>query len=102
MKRIATLLFVYAVFQVGILAQSVSQIAGTVRDASGLAVPGAEVTATQTETGISRTAVTQADGTYVLKPLFLMSRRYGPIGRLASTYVPSPCVTAVRVSPVSV
>jgi hypothetical protein len=53
----------------GLYAQSVSQIAGTVRDASGLAVPGAEVTATQTDTSLVRTAVTSADGTYVLPSL---------------------------------
>src|SRR5215467_14386300 len=45
---------------------STSQINGTVRDASGLAVPSAEVKVTQTATGASRTAVSGADGAYVL------------------------------------
>jgi len=50
-------------------AVSTSQIQGTVQDQSGLAVPGAEVKATETETGVSRTAVTGADGGYVLPNL---------------------------------
>jgi len=48
---------------------STSQINGTVQDASGLAVPGAEVKATQTATGLVRTAVTGTDGLYVLTNL---------------------------------
>jgi hypothetical protein len=48
---------------------STSQINGTVRDASGLAVPSAEVKVTQTATGASRTALTGADGAYVLPNL---------------------------------
>ncbi|HLK47352.1 MAG TPA: carboxypeptidase regulatory-like domain-containing protein [Bryobacteraceae bacterium] len=48
---------------------STSQINGVVRDASGLAVPGAEVKATQTETGQVRTTLSQADGSYVLANL---------------------------------
>ena len=48
---------------------STSQINGTVRDASGLAVPGAEVKATQTDTGQRRTVISSADGGYVLANL---------------------------------
>ena len=48
---------------------STSQINGTVRDASGLAVPGAEVKATQTDTGQMRTVISSADGVYVLANL---------------------------------
>jgi hypothetical protein len=46
-----------------------SQISGTIQDASGLAVPGAEVRAVQTDTGSTRTAVTGNDGNYVLPSL---------------------------------
>ena len=48
---------------------STSQISGTVRDSSGLAVPGAQVNVTQTETGALRTVVSGADGNYVLPSL---------------------------------
>jgi hypothetical protein len=50
-------------------AQATAQIHGTVQDASGSAVPGAEVKATQTETGVSRTVSTGAAGGYVLTNL---------------------------------
>jgi hypothetical protein len=50
------------------LAQT-AQINGTIRDASGLAIPGATVKATQTATGVSRTAISGADGGYVLPNL---------------------------------
>src|SRR5215472_346516 len=46
-----------------------AQINGAVRDASGLAVPGAEIKATQTATGIVRTATSGTDGNYVLPNL---------------------------------
>src|SRR6476660_9328878 len=48
---------------------STSQINGTVQDSSGLAVPGAEVKATQTETGLVRTVPSGADGSFVLTNL---------------------------------
>lgn len=48
---------------------STAQIQGTVQDASGLAVQGAEVKATQTDTGAVRTAISGVDGGYVLPDL---------------------------------
>ena len=48
---------------------STAQISGTVRDESGGVLPGADVTATQTETGLTRTFVTDANGAYVLSNL---------------------------------
>jgi hypothetical protein len=46
-----------------------SQINGIVRDSSGLVIPGAEVKATQTATGVVRTASSAADGNYTLPDL---------------------------------
>src|SRR3974390_3172019 len=43
-----------------------AQINGTVRDATGAAIPGASVKATQTATGVARTTASGADGGYVL------------------------------------
>ena len=54
-------------------AQATAQIHGTIQDASGAAVAGAQVKATQTETGVSRTVASEADGTYVLTNLPLGS-----------------------------
>jgi hypothetical protein len=48
---------------------SLSQIQGTILDASGAAIPGAAVQATNTATGNVRTVNTGADGNYVLPDL---------------------------------
>ena len=52
-------------------AQSVSsaQVSGVVRDSSGGALPGADVTITKIDTGAVRSVVTGADGTYVFPNL---------------------------------
>jgi len=65
-KRLLALLCVMVAICASALAQGTAQINGTVKDASGSAVPGAEVKATQTATGAIRTAATGADGTYTL------------------------------------
>jgi hypothetical protein len=54
-------------------AQVTAQIHGTVQDTSGAVIAGATVKATQTETGISRTVTSEADGSYVIPDL--------PLGR---------------------
>ena len=46
--------------------QATARIHGVVQDQSSAVVPNATVKATQTETGISRTAVTEVDGSYIL------------------------------------
>ena len=50
-------------------AQATAQISGTTRDQSGAVLPGVEIRATQVETGITRTAVTNETGSYVLTNL---------------------------------
>jgi carboxypeptidase family protein len=50
-------------------AQATAQMSGAVTDASGAVLPGVEVTAAQTSTGISRTTVTNETGYYVLPNL---------------------------------
>src|SRR5437879_13874212 len=52
-------------------AQATAQISGAVQDQSGAVLPGVEVTATQTETGVSRSTVTNETGHYVLPNLSL-------------------------------
>jgi hypothetical protein len=51
------------------MAQATAQIAGTVKDPSGGVLPGANVTATQTDTGFKREAVSDADGVFLLPGL---------------------------------
>src|SRR5438105_10388987 len=50
-------------------AQATAQISGAVQDQSGAVLPGVEITATQTATGVSRTMITNETGFYVLPNL---------------------------------
>src|SRR5437870_1440647 len=61
-------LFLPASFNV-LWAQATAQIAGTVRDQSGAVLPGVQVTATQTATGLMRSVITNETGSYVLPDL---------------------------------
>ena len=73
MKRTLTQLAIISVLFLGccagVFAQATSQISGTVKDASGAVVGGAQVTVTQTATGVTRTATTDANGVYSLPSL---------------------------------
>src|SRR6266852_4394212 len=69
MKRI--FMVVWIVLVGGILdgnvwGQATAQISGTVRDQSGAGLPGVEVTATQTSTGISRSTIANETGAYLM------------------------------------
>jgi hypothetical protein len=57
------LVLFFAIVQ-GALAQSTGNISGYVRDSSGAAVAGANVTAVMTEQQTTRTGVTDAEGFY--------------------------------------
>ena len=50
-------------------AQATAQINGTIRDTSNAALPGVSVSAVQTETGLTRSAVTDDTGSYILQNL---------------------------------
>jgi hypothetical protein len=81
-------------------AQAISQISGTATDASGAVVPGVEVTATETDTGIKRTVVTNGQGEYILPNL-----QIGPYRLEASkpgfrTYVQTGIQLQVNTNPV--
>ncbi len=73
MKRLVLLLFATSAAlvmnSVSARAQSTAQISGAVQDASGAVLPGVEVTATQIDTGVARTTVTNETGYYVLPNL---------------------------------
>ena len=81
-------------------AQATAQISGTAKDQSGAVLPGVEIRATQTETGIARTAVTNETGSYVLPNLPI-----GPYKLEASlpgfrTYAQTGIVLQVESSPI--
>src|SRR5438093_2540890 len=74
MKRIGiifptVLLIIFSALS--IWGQATAQISGTVKDQTGAVLPGVEVTATQTDTGITRTTVTNETGSYALLNLAL-------------------------------
>ena len=69
MKNIVVLLFSTVMISAVAWGQATAQIHGTVQDMSGAAVAGASVKATQTDTGISRTTTSEADGGFVLTAL---------------------------------
>jgi Carboxypeptidase regulatory-like domain len=82
------------------LGQAVSQISGTTRDASGAVVPGVEVTAIQTGTGVKRTTVTSAAGDFVLPNLQIGPYRLEASKPGFQTYIQDGIELRVNTSPV--
>jgi hypothetical protein len=104
MKRIATCVTCALLLAVltctEVWAQATAQITGTVKDPTGAVLPGVEITATQTETGIARMTITNETGAYNLSNLTL-----GPYKLEASlagfrTFVQSGIVLQVNSNPV--
>src|SRR5207248_2296458 len=83
-----------------LFAQATGQISGTVRDQSGAVLPGVEVTATQTETGLLRTALTNETGSYALTNLALGTYRLEAALPGFRNYVQTVIVLQVGTSPV--
>src|SRR3569833_1772668 len=80
-------------------AQSTSQITGVVHDPSGSSVPGATVKVTQTDTGLTRTVTTAADGAYVLPNLPIGPYRMDVTKEGFSTFVQPGIVLEVNTNP---
>ena len=81
-------------------AQATAQLSGTVRDESGGVLPGVTVTATQTDTGFSRTVVTETNGSYVMTNLPTGPYRLEASLQGFRTYVQTGIVLQVGGSPV--
>jgi hypothetical protein len=79
--------------------QNTAQIQGTVQDATGAAVPGAEVRATQTETGQARNTTSGVDGNYVLANLPIGPYRVEVSKAGFSTFVQTGIVLQVATNP---
>jgi len=79
--------------------QTTAQIHGTILDASGAAVSGAAIKVTQTETGLTRTAASDADGGYLLTSLPLGPYRLEVSKEGFSTAVQTGIVLEVGSSP---
>ncbi|PYS34412.1 MAG: hypothetical protein DMG14_29545, partial [Acidobacteria bacterium] len=80
-------------------AQNTAQINGSVKDQTGAILPGVEVTATQTETGVTRSAVTDETGTYLLPNLPIGPYRLQAMLPGFRTHVQSGIVLQVAANP---
>jgi hypothetical protein len=80
-------------------AQSTAQINGIVKDQSGAVLPGVEVTATQTDTGLKRSIPTDETGSYILSNLPLGPYRLEAALPGFRTYVQTGIVLQVDASP---
>src|SRR5437870_6406329 len=104
MKRITVLLaagLVISVLSSGPLwGQGTAQISGSVKDQSGAVLPGVEITATQTDTAITRTTVTNETGSYALPNLALGPYRLEAALPGFRTFVQTGIVLQVNSSPV--
>lgn len=80
-------------------AQNTAQIQGTIQDASGAPVPGAEVKVTQTDTGVSRVVNSGADGTYVVPNLPIGPYRLDVSKAGFATYVQTGIELQVATNP---
>src|SRR5213594_1905583 len=73
MKRLVQFLTIVIVISLlacnSLWAQGTAQISGTVKDQTGAVLPGVEVTATQTDTGVARSTVSNETGSFVLPNL---------------------------------
>jgi hypothetical protein len=98
MKKLCAVL-VLALSALTLWAQSTAQIQGIVQDQSGLAVAGAEVKATQTDTGAVRTAMSGEDGVYVLTSLPVGPYRLEVSRPGFTTYVQTGIVLQVASNP---
>jgi hypothetical protein len=78
---------------------STAQINGTVRDQAGLALPGVTVSVTQTDTGLTRTTVTDDTGSYVLQNLPIGPYRFEAALQGFRTYAQTGIVLQVGANP---
>src|SRR5437867_2952455 len=101
MKRMSVLFAVLFFGPVGsAYAQSTAQVSGTVRDQTGAVLPGVEVSLTQTDTGLKRSAVTDETGSYTLTNLPVGPYRFEATLLGFRTYVQTGIVLQVNSNPV--
>jgi hypothetical protein len=101
-RRLVAYLFSFALTSSVVWAQAVStsEISGTVKDESGAILPGVEITATQTDTGIQRTAITNETGSYALPSLPVGPYRLEAALAGFRTYAQTGIVLQVGTNPV--
>ncbi len=78
---------------------STSQISGTVQDATGAVIPAASIKVSQTDTGLTRSVSSSADGTYTLPNLPIGPYRMEVTKEGFSTFVQPGIVLEVSTNP---
>ena len=100
-KRLAASAIVFVLMSPGnVFAQATAQISGAVRDSSGAVLPGADVTATQIDTNIKRSTVTDSSGDYTLQNLPVGPYRLEVMLQGFRTFAQTGIVLQVNASPV--
>ena len=100
LRRFTLAAFMLILTSEGAWAQlSTAQMSGQVTDESGAVLPGVTVTATQTDTGATRTVVTGDDGVYVLPNLPTGPYRLEAMLQGFRTYVQTGIVLQVAAAP---
>src|SRR6476619_4616903 len=99
-RGLFSLALILAVTCAVVWAQATAQINGTVKDQTGAVLPGAEITVTQTDTGISRNTITDETGSFVLPNLATGPYRLEATLPGFRTYAQSGIVLQVNASPV--
>ena len=100
MRRLFAVLAVCLLTCAGVWAQATAEISGTVKDQTGAVLPGVEIKATQTSTGLERNAISNETGSYVLPNLALGPYRLEVALPGFRTFVQTGIVLQVNSSPV--
>src|SRR5437870_7382642 len=81
-------------------AQSTAEVSGTIKDQTGAVLPGVEVTATQTDTALKRTVLTDETGSYILPNLPVGPYRLEAVLPGFRTFIQTGIVLQVGANPV--
>jgi Carboxypeptidase regulatory-like domain len=100
MKSFSVALLILVFSSTSSWGQGTAQISGTVKDQTGAVLPGVEVTATQTDTGVARSIVSNETGSFVLPNLVVGPYRLEAALGGFRTFVQNGIVLQVNGSPV--
>jgi Carboxypeptidase regulatory-like domain len=100
LRRLPLVVLALALGAASAWAQATASISGTARDQSGAVLPGVTITATQTQTGLVRTTVTNETGSYVLPNLPLGPYRFEATLQGFNTFTQDSIVLQVNSNPV--
>src|SRR5215212_4478028 len=100
LREVSMIAAIFLVSGAPALAQATAQLKGRVTDESGAVLPGVTVTATQTDTGFTRTVVSDAPGTWTMPNVPIGPYRLEVVLQAFRTYVQTGIVLQVNANPV--